>query len=197
MLNGAFPILVFYFPTSLEVETFNAITGVPETKTFDAGNLSFPIPIPILLDERITGVFIESESKALDVDTETKQRYDDKAPDTKQRGVTNLVTVNMLAKRDSVYLAVFLALNDMVFQRLVSKHYSISYLNGPTTVFNGLLHGFSAQASNDDDLMRITLQISKANLKKPTETEDRFALPKITGATPLNGAPLPRPPGAG
>lgn len=187
MLNGIAPLIIFNFPLFTEGETFNAISGIPVVGNFLTENIG--VPIPIYLDEKISGVFIESESKALDIDTETKVRYDGKPPDVKQRGVTNLITVNMLAKKNSDYLAVLLALNDMVFSRLVASRYNVTYLNGPTTVFNGLLHGFSAQASNDDDLMRITLQISKANLKATIEPPGRFALPKITGATPVPSLP--------
>lgn len=187
MLNGLAPLLIFNFPVLSGGETFNAISGIPLVGDFLAANIG--VPIPIYLDEKITGIFIESESKALDIDTESKQRFDGQPPEVKQRGITNLITINMLANKDSDYLAVLLALNDMVFSRVVARNYNVSYLNGATTVFNGLLHGFSAQASNDDTLMRLTLQISKANLKATIEPPGRFVLPKITGAIPVPSVP--------
>lgn len=188
MLNGRAPLLIFNFPLFTSGETFNAISGIPVVGDFLASNIG--IPIPIYLDPDITGIQVESESKALDIDTESKQRYDGQPPEVKQRGITNLITVNLVASRTSDYLTVLLAMNDMIFSRLVSKHYNVSYINGATTIFNGLLHGFSANGDSDTDKMQITLQISKANLKATVEPPGRFFLPKITGAVPAPAAAL-------
>jgi len=91
----------------------------------------------------------------------------------------------MIGQKDSIMLGVLLALNDIVFQRVVAQTYNIHYLNGQTTIFAGLLHGFSTNVNNNEDLVRITLQISKANQQGPSPTNVISVLPKITGATPV------------
>jgi hypothetical protein len=90
----------------------------------------------------------------------------------------------MTANKDSILLSVLLAFMDQAFQKVVSKNYSVTYLNGATTVFGGLLHGFSTSTDEDTNLIRIVLQISKANQDTPTPANLIFTLPKITGATP-------------
>lgn len=187
MLNGIDPLFIFNFPAFVSGETFKSISGIPVVGNFLVANIG--LPIPIYLSEQTTGMVLVSESKALDVDTESKQRFDGEPPDVKQRGVNNLVTVNLSCQKDSTYLTLFLALNDLIFQRLVSQRYNLSYMNGPTTVFNGLLHGFSANGDNSSNRMDITIQISKANLKATQEPPGRFYFQKITGALPVPSLP--------
>lgn len=186
MLNGVAPILIFSFKPELTANLFKGVAGLPVL-----GDVlpNIGIPIPIYLDENLTGIYVDSESKAIDIDTNVQARYDGKPPSVDQRGLNNLITVNMFANRESVMLAVLLALNDMVFQRVVQASYNVSYINGITTVFNALLHGFSTQEGSDDNLVRIVLQLSKANQSKPNPANLTSVLPKITGATPVAVSP--------
>ncbi len=187
MLGGLAPILIFNFPLNVaaKLPTANALSGIPllADTVIDAA-LSIGVPIPLYLDERLTGVYVESENKAMDIDEIVQPRYDGLKPIVDQRAVNSLVTINMLANRNSVVLSVLLALNDMIFTRLISREYHVSYLNGPTAVFAGLLHGFSTQAGADDDLVRITMQLSKGN-QAGLPANVASVLPKITGATPV------------
>jgi hypothetical protein len=181
MLNGVAPILIFTFPVSEKSPTFNAIAGIPLVNEIVS---AIGVPIPIYLDERLTGVYVESETKAIDIQTTVEAKTEAGVPDVSQRGLDSLVTINMLANKDSIVLSAILALCDMVFQKVVAQEYKISYLNGVTTVFNGLLHGFQTSVDSDNDLVRITLQLSKSNQNlgnKPVAT----MLPKITGAVPI------------
>lgn len=182
MLNGIAPLLIFSFKPEITQSLFKGLAGIPVL-----GDVlpNIGIPIPLYLSETLTGLYVESESKAIDIDTNIQMRYDGKAPSVDQRGLQNLITINMLANRNSVILAVILALNDMVFQRVVQSSYSVSYINGSTTVFGGLLHGFSTQQGSDDDLVRIVLQIQKGKENTPTPANLTSVLPKITGATPV------------
>lgn len=182
MLNGVAPIIIFSFLPNVTQSLFNGIAGIPVL-----GDVlpNIGLPIPLYLDEELTGIYIESESKAIDIDTNVQVRYDGKPPSVDQRGLNNLVTINMIGSKSSVMLAVLLAMNDMIFSRVVAKDYNVSYLNGATTVFNGLLHGFSTQTGTDDDLVKIVMQISKANQSKPIPANLTSVLPKITGATPV------------
>jgi hypothetical protein len=167
MLNGIAPIIIFSFPFNPKGANFNAISGIPLVGSFIAKNVG--IPIPIYLDERVSGICVVDETKSIDVDTNPQQPFDIKTPiQVTQKGINSIVTVNMVAQKDSILLATLLALNDMIFARLVSQEYSITYLNGPTTIFDGLLHGFSSSQESNDDLVRVSLQISKANQKTPS-----------------------------
>ncbi len=182
MLNGTAPILIFTFTPNFLAGIQQGFAGIPVI-----GSLSslIGIPIPIYLDEKTTGLYIDNQTKAIDIDTVPLPRYDGKPPAVDQRGLNNLVTVNMFARKDSIMMTVLLALIELIFGQVVAKTYSVTYLNGTTTVFGGLLHGFSTQEGSDDDLIRITIQLSKANQNAPTPPSVPTVLPKITGATPV------------
>lgn len=185
MLNGVAPILIFTFPVVPKGPTYNALAGIPFIGKELAENVG--VPIPIYLDEDLTGIYIDTESKALDIETVVEAKDEAGKPDVRQRGLNNVVTINLVALKDSILLGALLAFNDMIFQRVVSQEYSVSYLNGPTTVFNGLLHQFNTSVEADTDLMRISIQISKANQNKATPDSGIGTLTKQTGTTSLQG----------
>lgn len=182
MLGGIAPIIIFTFPLRPSSSLFNALSGIPVIGSTIAKDIG--VPIPLYLDEKVTGICVESENKSLDIETEPQNRNDGKPAEVLQRGLNSLVAINMVAQRDSILLGVFLALNDLVFTKVVSQEYNISYLNGPTTIFGGLLHGFSAAMADNDDLVRIVLQISKANGGSTKAVESRNAVSKETLTLP-------------
>ncbi len=189
MLGGIAPIIIFTFPPEesekIGVNLSKVLGGIPliGSSLTDVG-----LPIPIYLDENLTGIYIESESKSLDIDTDITPVY--RSSDNKvtnlinQSGLNNLVAVNMIASKDSIILGVLLALSDMVFNKLVSGKYSISYIHSSTVIFGGLLHSFSTTESSDDTLIKINLQIQKNNGNKKTPTNSYFNVEAVRGATP-------------
>lgn len=186
MLGGIAPIIIFTFPPALGIDFSRVLGGIPLIGDALSG---VGIPIPVYLDENLTGIYIESESKSLDIDTDIVPVY--RSDNTKtatnfinQSGINNLVTVNLLANRDSLILSVLLALNDMVFSKLVSGKYTMSYINGTTLIFGGLLHSFSVQANSDDTLLKIQMQIQKNNQNKPSVVSQYLNVPAIPGVTP-------------
>ncbi len=184
MLGGIAPILIFTFPPVLGIDLSKVLGGIP---LIGDSLSSVGIPIPIYLDENLTGVYIESESKALDIDTDIVPVYRTNGQVSNfinQSGINNLVTINMLANKDSLILSVLLALNDIVFSKLVSGKYRISYLNGTTLIFGGLLHSFAVNSNSDDTLLKITMQIQKNNQNKPNLVTQYLNLSPTTGVTP-------------
>ena len=186
MLGGVAPILIFSFPPAFGIDLGKILGGIP---LIGSSLADIGIPIPIYLDENLTGIYIESESKSLDIDTDIVPVY--RSDNTKtatnfinQSGINNLVTVNMLANKDSLILSVLLALNDLVFSKLVSGKYKLSYINGTTLIFGGLLHSFSVNASSNDTLLRIQMQIQKNNQNKPTVVNQYLSISPTTGLTP-------------
>jgi len=182
MLNGVAPIIIVHLYNKTFLNAAASASNFPIIA--DVANL-IGIPIPIYLDEKLTGIYVESQTRAIDIETKAQPRYDGKPPIVDQNGVNSLVTVNLFARNDSILLTALLALCDMIFQKLVSKEYAISYLNKSTVVLGGLLHGFQTTEGSDDDLTRIILQISKASQESTTPQGAVSVLPKITGATPV------------
>lgn len=184
MLGGVAPILIFTFPPTLGINLGKLLGGIP---VIGDGLSEVGVPIPIYLDENLTGIYIESESKSLDIDTDIVPVYRTNGSVSNfinQSGINNLVTVNMIASKDSVILSVLLALNDMIFSKLVSGKYKLSYINGTTLIFGGLLHSFNVNASSDDTLLKISMQIQKNNQNKPTVISQYLNVTPIPGPTP-------------
>lgn len=155
MLNGLAP--VFIFTISPVPKASNPLAGIPIVSDL-LENVG--VPIPIYLDENLTGLYIDAEEKSIDIDNDVIAANKGGAK-VFQNPLESMVTINLLGKKDSVALMVLLAMNDLIFSKL-KYGYGISYFNGPTAIFNGLLKTFATHASTNDDLIRITMQISKA-----------------------------------
>lgn len=158
MLNGVAPIFIFSIPPG--PKTTQAIAGIPILKDI-VGNVG--IPIPIYLDENFTKLYVSSEEKSIDIDNDVIPQYAGGAQ-TFQRPLDSIVTINLFGKKDSTALIILLAMCDLVFSKL-KYGYGISYLNGPTTLFGGVLKTFSTHVTNEDDLIRVVVQLSRASQK--------------------------------
>lgn len=186
MLNGVDPIIIFNFRKNL---LGLGIFGTTSKAIPVAGQepASIPLPfIPIYLSEKLTGIYIDSESKSMDIDTEIDTNSAGDGPKFWQKGIQSIVKIQMVASRDSIGVALLGALADQVFPKVTSKEYSITYLHGAVTVFNGLLHSFAIDQSSDNDLYKINLELqvpSAGGLVKAAIPE----VPKQTGTVPLGG----------
>lgn len=185
MLNGLAPVLIFAFPVKPKGPTFNALAGIPLIGDSLANSVG--VPIPLYLDEKLTGILVESESKAVDIETNVQPRNDGGPPLVDQRTINSTVTINMVANKDSLILSALLAFNDLIIQKVVSKEYTVSYLNGSTLIFGGLLHGLTTSEGSDDTLIRISLTLSKANTQNTQILPQIPTLTPVTGATPIGG----------
>lgn len=182
MLNGVAPILIFYFPI---IPVTIPLSGIPLLGLSDT---ALGIPIPIYLDEKLTGIYINTQEKNVDIDTQPETSADGNVK-VLQRGVNNTITVHLKANKDSLLLGVLLAFSDEIFKRAVNGRYSVTYLNGPTLVFGGKIQSLSAQEGENDDIMQITMVIHKANQETQTKSTVQPINP-TTGGTPLAGEPL-------
>lgn len=165
MLNGVAPIFIFTFPV-VPPTIANALSSVPYVGNFleDVG-----LPIPIYLDEQFTNIAVDSETKNIDIDTEVKANTDpNKKPIVKQNAIDSTVTVNLVAVKDSLLLTILLAMSDLIFTRAASQAYTVTYLNGPITVFNGTLKSFTTSANADSTKLDVSIVLSKANYRAPT-----------------------------
>lgn len=185
MLNGIEPIILFnFFKKTPAIEA--AIADIPIVSQL-VSKFDLP-PIPIYLSEELTGIYIDSEEKSIEVDTKDETLQDGEVPKTDQKGIHNLITVNMVATTGALGITLLSALADLVFQKVTSKEYSITYLSGPTTVFNGLLHGFSVSSNTNSNLMNIRLELSRSRslLTKAVEATS-ISVPAVEPPVTLQG----------
>ena len=184
MLNGIDPILIFNF-SKLTKQAKAQVAKIPIIAD-TVSKIDLP-HIPIYLSEKLTGVYIDTEDKNIDIDTsiETLTISDD--PKLNQRGINNTVKINMLASKDSIGLTLLAAMSDLVFPKVTSKEYSITYLHGAVTVFAGLLHAFSINQDSGTTLYRISLELIRPGIqtKQPvTEIKNEKAVQLISGKVP-------------
>lgn len=188
MLNGPDPILIFQIykklpPIGTTVATIPITSGTNKKATFSI--------IPIYLSESITGLYIDGESKNIDIDTDQNSLTNGDPAFVNQKALASITTVNIKARSGSVGLTILLALAELILDKVTSQEYEITYMHGAVTVFGGLIHGFSYEQGANDDLYRIKLEISKGR-KKPASpvvpsdpTAERLA---TSGPIPSSGA---------
>lgn len=179
MLNGLAPIIIFNFKKLLP--QFTLPVGIPLIA--EAGSTVPLIPIPIYLKEEITGLYIKQQNKNVDIETKVQTLTDGTAPKVLQNGLNSTVTINMVSNKNSIGLGIMSALIDLIFEKVTSEEYSISYFNGAVTVFGGLLEGYSVSENESNDLYNVSLQISRSNGGSTTEKVADNSVGKVPGPT--------------
>lgn len=178
MLNGVSPIIIFDFLATAKLDLGTAFSKIPVLKNIP----TFPLPsIPIYLDETLTGLYVDSQSKNIDVNTEQETNQFEANPIVIQKGINSLVTVNFKANSNSIGMILLNLLCDKIFSSLLDGKYSITYLHSQVTLFGGLLHSFSSIQNSENDLINVSLQLSKGRVNSTIQT----SVSKI--AQPFNG----------
>jgi hypothetical protein len=157
-LNGIAPILLFQLykklPTAAATQAKIPLTAEVAQKT------TFAI-IPLYLDEQLTGILVDTESKNIDIETKPDGLTVGEAGPVNQKPLGSITSVNLIAKRGSVGLTILLALSEQILDKVVSQEFEVTYMNGAITVFGGLIHSFSFDQGGNDDLLKLKLEISK------------------------------------
>lgn len=186
MLNGIDPLLVIVLKNRGLIDFFGPGSLLDEAAE------AIGIPIPIYLSEKLTGIYVESETRGIDVTTRVDSVTDKnpltlevEPPQVSQTSSDSQVSINLVAKRDCILLTAILALMDQIVNRLVSAEYAIHYINGPTVIFGGLLHRFGTSVNRNDNLVRMELVLSTAAKENPTPAAAVSSIPKVTGTVPL------------
>lgn len=176
MLNGVDPIILFNFRKLLP-SVQSVVSKIPIVA--DVVNvIDLPV-IPLYLSESLTGLYIDSESKNIEIDTQIDGLTNGETV-INQWPIQSTVKIDMVAKKDSLGVSLLAALTDLIVPKVTSKEYSITYLHGAVTVFAGFLHGFSVTQQENTDLYNITLE-----LIKPAKKNAIPIVSKLTGAVPL------------
>jgi hypothetical protein len=181
MLNGIDPVIIFQFSKLAPASVTEALSRIPVLSSIPTF-VEQP-PIPVYLSENLTGLFIDTEDKSIDIQTDTETKSDGSAADIKQKGISNVETIVIQGKKNSVGLMLLSALADVVFEKLTSQEYSISYLHGAVTIFRGQLSDFKISQNANTDLVQITVGLTKGS-KNPQKPSTVVEVPKSTGPLP-------------
>lgn len=172
MLNGIDPIIIFEF-SKLTPSQEASVAKIPIVSSIVSA-IGLP-PIPIYLSEKLTGLYIDSEDRNIDIQTTVETLTDGSSPQTNQKAINSTTSINMIANKNSIGLTLLSALCDLVVPKVSSKEYTITYLHGSVTIFRGLLHSFSVSQSSENDLLQIKLELTKNN-----EVKKVAAVPEVT-----------------
>ncbi len=183
MLNGIDPLFLFQFS---KLATGLTLPSVPVLSDSLGSFIEQP-PIPLYLSETLTGLFIDTEDKTVEINTDLESKANGGEPDVIQKAVSSIIAINLKAKKDSIGMAVLSAFIDLVFEKVSSKEYSITYIHGATTVFRGVLHSYNVTQNANDDLLLVKIEISKGS-KNPTKPNPVPELAKDPGEVNLNDA---------
>lgn len=154
MLNGLDPILIFSFYKA----TPTIANSLPLASDLGLNRLALP-PVPVYLSENATGIFIDSEDKNLDIQTNVETLKTGEKPWITQKGIGNVTTIVMEANKNSLGVTLLSAMADLIFGKLTSQEYAITYLHGAVTIFGGLLHNFQTSQTADTDKLKITIEL--------------------------------------
>lgn len=189
MLGNLDPIIIFklykILPTAQQTLAKIPLTSQSKTKA------TYAI-IPIYLSETITGIYIDNESKNIDIDTDTTSLNTGDPALVNQKALGSITTVNLIGKQGSIGLTILLALSELILDKVASQEYEITYMHGGVTVFAGLIHSFSYDQGTDNDLYKIKIELSKGRPKSKSVqvAEDPNSVRLgTTGATPPANAP--------
>lgn len=189
MLNGIDPIIMFQLYKILP-PTAATLASVPLTS--QAKQRATYAIIPIYLSESISGLYIDTESKSIDVDTNMESLTSGSAALINQKILSSITTVNMVGVRNSLGLTMLLSLAELLIDKVTSGEYELTYMHNSVNVFGGLIHSFSHDNDANSELIKIKLEISRGRPKTKSvvvmedPTAGRLG---STGATPPAGAP--------
>lgn len=181
MLGGIDPIIIFHRYKKVDDPTATATSTIAVVSKKDV-YITLP-SIPIYLSEQFTGMFIDSESKNIDIETETQTFTDGSTAEVNQKGIASGVSIQITAKKDSLGMILLGALMDTLMDKVTSKEYAITYLHGATTIFYGLLHTFSVEQTSQNELLSIKIELSKGS-KQPVKPVVISPVPGLIGALP-------------
>lgn len=180
MLGGLDPVIIFQFG-KLSASLGDTVAKIPVISQIPTV-IDQP-PIPVYLSEKLFNIVITGTAKSVDIETDTETLTNGQPPDTNQKGIQSGVEVSIEGKKDSVALILLSSLIDLVFDKVTSKEYAISFMYGATTVFRGVLHTYSAETVEGTDKLSIKIGLSRGN-KNPTKPNEVPVVPGFTGTLP-------------
>jgi len=183
MLNGLDPILIFNISKNVSFIKTNITDKKIPVASQIIEKISLPV-IPVYLSRDLTGLSIDTEDKAIEIDTQIETLQSSESFIT-QRGLNNTVTVQILAEKGSIGLTLLAALSDFVFPLVTAKEITMTYMHGAITVFDGLLHSFKIGQNANSTLQTITIELVRIGINKPAQVP---SIPNNPGVNLLTAA---------
>ncbi len=188
MLNGLDPIIIFNFYKKVTPADEEKFKGLSVAKSI-ISKFALP-PIPVYLSERVSGLYIDSEEKNIEVATNV-DTIGGGGAEFNQKGLTTTVKINMIASQEtSIGLGILSAMFDLIFPKVSSQEYSIVYIHKSTIILNGLLHSFSIEQEANTTLTKVSLELVNKPLNLGVDFAKDPNAPTLNniGSAPAGGA---------
>ena len=153
MLNGIAPVIIFVFKK--EIFGFK----VPF------------MPIPLYLDERLTGIIADEHSRHLSVEVEQVGN------ESYERTTSSDVQISFIAKKSNVGVTAALALFEQVMKYVNKQDYSIILYYDDVFMLDASLKDFETEIIPNSDTRQIRLTLSN----RPPEKESSGTVLKYYG----------------
>lgn len=143
-LGGLAPIIIFTFFKKITVPS---ILGIASIK--------IPlIPIPVYLDEKLTGIQIDDYSRTISIDI----MRDGVTAFEKVSG--DVVNLKFRARKNNIVLTALTALFDTVLKKVETKEYQLTIFYDNIFLFDASLESFQTNLVDGTDLREISIQVA-------------------------------------
>ncbi|MDR0676301.1 MAG: hypothetical protein LBF97_04605 [Elusimicrobiota bacterium] len=208
MLNGIDPFFLIELTKKDTLKQVSEMDGTIYAENV-IENITTNTRIPIYL-HRLIGLYVSTENKGLQISSDTMNDYlkletmnsvtqlagtlktQNKTTTTiKQRPLQNSLDISLIGERNSVILNIFLTLADMIFEKLTSGDYSISYFNQNMLVYRAKLGNFNYNMNADNTLVNISLSLIIEEKDTKSKDDSIISLKNIGDETSPNVTTTP------
>lgn len=134
-------------------------------KTKD-GQTQGSVPIPVYLDEELTGLAVKNEEDGMSISTDYipvldgKPGTDGKNIKVLQRGESQSTRITLVGEKNSVGLNILLPMIKSILSKVFAqKEYRVAYFNKNVLIFNARLTSYQMTPGEDDTKVTITITL--------------------------------------
>lgn len=145
------------------------------------GLMQAGVPMPIYLDEELTGLGVANESDSLSISSDYvpvlngNPGKDGKSIKVLQRGENQQTSITLVGEKNSIGLNILLPLmKSILSQVFAQREYRIAYFNKNVLIFNARLTGYQMTPGENDT--RITISITLEVLPDKEDSASKLSV---------------------
>jgi hypothetical protein len=188
MINGIAPLFLFYFAEKKHAGWENKEV---DGKLEDVYKTVYSKPIPIYLDERLTGIILDNQSNSLAISSDTLVARPDSSNESatektseedvkvKQKGESQEVSISMTARTDNLFLNLLLPLFKTIYDYALSgKEYYMAYYHKNVLIYNSKLATMTATENRETNEVKINIRLEIKPKKKEKKDDVKTLSPQ-------------------
>lgn len=157
MLGGIAPIIIFTFYKSIPTPSFlSSFISTPQIPL---------LPIPIYLDEKLTGIILDDYNRNITVENTQESGA------TFEKVLGDVVVLKFGAKKNNIVLTAITALLGQVLNYVNKKEYKITLFYDNIFILDASLESFQTNLRDGTDFREITITIATRPPKTITTSQ--------------------------